>query len=80
VVGEEDQIALMTAALHGPTTPREDAKTRRLEDCKTQKQVQSYLRTLSLPIGLLMNFNALLLKDGLQRIILQQPVVRAERD
>jgi hypothetical protein len=26
-----------------------------------------------------MNFNALLLKDGLQRIILQQPVVRAER-
>jgi len=76
VVGEEDQIALITAALHGPTTL---AKTRRLEDCKTQKQVQSYLRTLSLPIGLLMNFNALLLKDGLQRIILQQPVVRAER-
>ena len=41
-------------------------------------QVQSYLRTLSLPVGLLMNFNALLLKDGLQRIILQQPVGRAE--
>ena len=35
MVGEEDQIALMTAALHGPTTL---AQTRRLEDCKTQKR------------------------------------------
>ena len=32
-------------------------------------QVQSYLRTTALPIGLLMNFNAPLLKDGLQRIL-----------
>ena len=31
-------------------------------------QVQSYLRTTNLPIGLLMNFNATLLKNGLQRI------------
>jgi GxxExxY protein len=31
-------------------------------------QVQSYLRTTQLPIGLLMNFNVTLLKDGLQRI------------
>ena len=31
-------------------------------------QVQSYLRTTGLPIGLLMNFNAPLLKDGLERI------------
>ena len=31
-------------------------------------QVQSYLRTLNLPIGLLMNFNATLLKNGLQRV------------
>jgi iron complex transport system substrate-binding protein len=44
-----------------------------------QYQVQSYLRTLSLPVGLLMNFNAPLLKDGLVRIVLQQPVGRAER-
>jgi GxxExxY protein len=39
-----------------------------------QYQVQSYLRTTSLPIGLLMNFNAALLKDGLQRVFLQPPV------
>jgi len=32
-------------------------------------QVQSYLRTTNLPIGLLMNFNATLLKNGLQRIM-----------
>ncbi len=31
-------------------------------------QVQSYLRTTNLPIGLLMNFNVTLLKNGLQRI------------
>jgi hypothetical protein len=29
---------------------------------------QSYLRTTGLPIGLLMNFNSTLLKNGLQRI------------
>ena len=32
-------------------------------------QVQSYLRTTALPIGLLLNFNAPLLKDGLQRVV-----------
>ena len=32
-------------------------------------QVQSYLRTTGLPIGLLMNFNAPLLKDGLERVL-----------
>ena len=32
-------------------------------------QVQSYLRTTALPIGLLLNFNAPLLKDGLQRVL-----------
>ena len=31
-------------------------------------QVQSYLRTTGLPIGLLMNFNSTLLKNGLQRV------------
>jgi GxxExxY protein len=31
-------------------------------------QVQSYLRPTNLPVGLLMNFNVTLLKDGLQRI------------
>jgi len=31
-------------------------------------QVQSYLRTTALPIGLLLNFNAPLLKDGMQRV------------
>ena len=31
-------------------------------------QLQSYLRTTGLPIGLLMNFNAPLLKDGLERV------------
>ena len=33
-----------------------------------RQQVQSYLRTTKLPIGLLMNFNVTLLKDGLQRV------------
>ena len=31
-------------------------------------QVQSYLRTTALPIGRLLNFNAPLLKDGMQRV------------
>ena len=35
-----------------------------------QRQVISYLRTTGLRIGLLMNFNAALLKDGLQRVVL----------
>jgi GxxExxY protein len=43
-------------------------------------QVQSYLRTTGLPIGLLMNFNAALLKDGLERVMPPvQPVGRAKR-
>jgi GxxExxY protein len=32
-------------------------------------QVLSYLRTLNVRVGLLMNFNVPLLKDGLQRVI-----------
>jgi GxxExxY protein len=32
-------------------------------------QVLSYLRTLDLRVGLLMNFNVPLLKDGLQRVV-----------
>jgi GxxExxY protein len=31
-------------------------------------QLQSYLKTTGLPVGLLMNFDARLLKDGLQRV------------
>jgi len=34
-----------------------------------QRQVISYLRTTGLRVGLLMNFNATLLKDGIQRIV-----------
>jgi GxxExxY protein len=32
-------------------------------------QLRSYLRTTGLPVGLLMNFNAPLLKDGMRRIV-----------
>jgi GxxExxY protein len=32
-------------------------------------QVQSYLRTTSLPIGLLLNFNAPLMKSGIHRVL-----------
>jgi GxxExxY protein len=32
-------------------------------------QVLSYLKTLTLRVGLLMNFNVPLLKDGLQRVV-----------
>ena len=43
-------------------------------------QVQSYLRTTGLPIGLLMNFSAPLLKDGLKRVMPPlEPVGRAKR-
>ena len=35
-----------------------------------QRQVISYLRTTGLRVGLLMNFNAALLKEGIQRIVL----------
>ena len=33
-------------------------------------QVHSYLRISQIPIGLLMNFNEVLLQDGIKRIIL----------
>ncbi len=32
-------------------------------------QVQSYLRTTGLPVGLLLNFTAPLLRDGLERVL-----------
>ena len=35
-----------------------------------RRQVISYLRTTGLRVGLLMNFNAALLKDGMQRVVL----------
>jgi GxxExxY protein len=37
-------------------------------------QVQSYLKATGLPVGLLLNFNASLLKEGLQRIVPVSPV------
>ena len=39
-----------------------------------RNQVQSYLKTTGLQVGLLLNFNAPLLKDGMQRIIPAAPV------
>jgi iron complex transport system substrate-binding protein len=42
------------------------------------KQVLTYLRLLKLPVGLLINFGAATLKDGLQRIVNQlQPSASA---
>ena len=35
-----------------------------------QTQVMSYLRASGLRVGLLMNFNAYLLRDGLRRIVM----------
>ncbi|MEX2387799.1 MAG: GxxExxY protein [Phycisphaeraceae bacterium] len=35
-----------------------------------EAQVVSYLRTLNLPLGLLLNFNSTVLKEGIRRIIL----------
>jgi GxxExxY protein len=40
-------------------------KLKELHKC----QVVSYLRTLDLRVGLLMNFNCPLFKDGLKRIV-----------
>jgi GxxExxY protein len=40
-------------------------KLRMLHEC----QVRSYLRTTGLPVGLLMNFNAPLLRQGMRRIV-----------
>jgi GxxExxY protein len=40
-------------------------RLRELHDC----QVRSYLRTTGLPVGLLMNFNVPLLKQGIRRIV-----------
>jgi len=34
-----------------------------------QKQVQTYLRLIGLKLGLLINFNEALIKDGIQRIV-----------
>jgi GxxExxY protein len=34
-----------------------------------ERQVVSYLRATKLPVGLLMNFDTLLLRDGLKRIV-----------
>ncbi len=33
------------------------------------KQVLTYLRLMNLPVGLLLNFGAVVLKDGIQRIV-----------
>ena len=33
-------------------------------------QVLSYLRTTGLRVGLILNFNATLMKDGIQRVVL----------
>lgn len=40
-------------------------KLRDIHEC----QVRSYLRTMGLPIGLLMNFNEALLKYGMKRVL-----------
>jgi len=37
-------------------------------------QVMSYLKTMRLPLGLLLNFNVPLLKTGIKRIILSNPL------
>jgi GxxExxY protein len=37
-------------------------------------QVMSYLKALRLPLGLLINFNVSLLKDGIKRIIFSDPL------
>ncbi|NLZ62248.1 MAG: GxxExxY protein [Lentisphaerae bacterium] len=37
-------------------------------------QVISYLKTMRLPLGLLINFNVLLLKKGIKRIVLSAPL------
>ena len=37
-------------------------------------QVMSYLKTLTLPLGLLINFNVPLLKHGIKRVILSSPL------
>ncbi len=37
-------------------------------------QVMSYLKTLALPLGLLINFNVPLLKQGIKRVILSSPL------
>jgi GxxExxY protein len=37
-------------------------------------QVMSYLKTLNLPLGLLINFNVPLLKHGIKRVVLSSPL------
>ena len=41
-------------------------------------QIISYLKTLNRPLGLLINFNVPLLKDGIRRIILSPPVTSSQ--
>ena len=36
-----------------------------------RRQVLSYLKSTGLPVGLVMNFNTVLLKNGLMRVVLQ---------
>ena len=43
-----------------------------------RRQVLSYLKSTGLPVGLVMNFNTVLLKNGLMRVILQ-PDKKASR-
>lgn len=37
-------------------------------------QVMSYLKTMNVPLGLLVNFNVPLLKQGIKRVILSSPL------
>ena len=36
-----------------------------------RRQVLSYLKSTGLPVGLVMNFNTVMLKNGLMRVVLQ---------
>jgi len=40
---------------------------------KLEKQLQAYLRLANCPVGLLFNFNEVLLKNGLRRVVNRLP-------
>ena len=41
-----------------------------------ERQVRSYLRTMDLHAGMLVNFNVLMVKNGMRRIVQTRPVPR----
>jgi hypothetical protein len=64
---EECGVAALISACRTPTAITTSTKRRRTR--RTLERIPRYLKTTGLRVGLLMNFNSTLLKNGLKQIV-----------